>query len=115
MQHLFINRVEMAPGGTTHEHIAAVAGVQPFLWHMPIEQAIRNHRAGLVRFYVQGNLLAPTVEAKLVTPLYGRPHLRTYADGIPTNNLLSLPGGPNSPAQLFRLPAWPAPSSLFIK
>ena len=115
MQHLYINRVEMSPGGTTHEHITTVAGTQPYLWHMPMDQAIRNWRAGLCRFYVQATLLSSPVEATVVTPMFARPHLRTHADGVPTNNLLSLPGGSNYGMQVNRLVGWPAPSSLFIK
>lgn len=115
MEHLYINRVEMAPGGVNHEHIAVVSGIQPYLWSMSMEQAVRNHQAGLARFFVQGSLLSPPVEAALVVPLYGRPHLRTHADGVPTNNLLALPGGPNFGTPLNRLAQWPAPSSLFRK
>lgn len=74
-----------------HEHITHVGNqstTPPWLW--TVEQVINSIDSKSNTFYVmdaRGN----RAEVGVVRPTYGRPHLRTYANGVWTDNLLSLP------------------------
>lgn len=80
-------------GGSGHEHIATLK------WTNPANQKTgTNTRRQIVGWIENENGKAYVedsqrhrVEVRVVTPRYGEKYLRTYADGYPTDNLLSLP------------------------
>lgn len=72
-----------------HEHITHVGnGVVP--WYLPVETVIASIDQGTNTFYVQ-DAYGRRANVGVVRPAHGRPYLRTYADGVWTDNLLSLP------------------------
>jgi len=76
---------------SSHEHITHIGGVG---WKWGREDVIRSIDAGTNTFYV----LEPTTGKKayvgVVRPNGRAPYIQTYADGVWTNNLLSLPQCP---------------------
>jgi hypothetical protein len=80
-------------GGNTHQHITDLWWVNP-----STNKTGTNTRAELVAWiedengkaYVEDNH-GHHVDVKVVVPQQGPKYLRTYADGIPTDNLLYLP------------------------
>jgi hypothetical protein len=78
-------------GGATHEHITR-------LWWTGNGTTADNTRAELVDWisigrasaYVMDNI-GNFVEVAVVRPRFGPAYLRTYADGVYTDNLLALP------------------------
>ena len=80
-------------GGTTHEHITHLWWTNP-----PSGTSGDNTRAEIVAWienkdgkaYVQ-DAQGHRADVGVVTPQYGAKYLRTYADGVWTNNLLALP------------------------
>jgi len=80
-------------GGTDHQHIVRLWWTDP-----STGEASNNTRAEIVSWienkdgkaYVE-DARGNRVEVGVVTPTRGEKYLRTYADGIPTDNLLSLP------------------------
>ncbi|MGV9834269.1 DUF3892 domain-containing protein [Nocardia niigatensis] len=81
-------------GGNTHEHIQRLQWVSP-----STGETGENSRADIVAWiegkdgkaYVE-EPPAPRAEVGVFNPGNGRPkYLRTYADGVWTNNLLALP------------------------
>lgn len=83
----YITHIRMSPANATdHEHISEVK------WSQPIESG-NCSRAAMVDFINEGNAVfvrgTPDAQVGVVntTPAY----LRTYADKVWTNNLLSLP------------------------
>lgn len=87
---IYIDEVQMAPGGSGHQHIAAVR------WRNPESgKTGANTRAQMVTWINEGgearvrDAHADDIRVYVVdaTP----PYIRTYADGIWTDNLLSLP------------------------
>ncbi|MDT5039636.1 MAG: hypothetical protein QOE51_621 [Actinoplanes sp.] len=79
--------------GTTHQHIVRL------WWTDPATNAVGdNSRAEIVSWIESGNGKAYVedtrgnrVDVRVVNPAYGAKYLRTYADGIWTDNLLALP------------------------
>lgn len=80
-------------GGTSHEHISHL------WWVNPASSATGdNTRAQIVSWiedeggkaYVE-NRPGERADVGVVTPTRGEKYLRTYADGVWTNNLLALP------------------------
>lgn len=80
-------------GGNTHEHIVHLWWINP-----STGGAGDNSRAEIVAWienedgkaYVQDHA-GHRVNVEVVTPAYGAKYLRTYADGVWTDNLLALP------------------------
>jgi hypothetical protein len=87
---VYITEVHMSAGGSAHEHIASVR------WRNPSSGATgENTRAQMID-WIEGGGVARVRDATgddvavgvvKATPAY----IRTYADGIWTDNLLSLP------------------------
>jgi hypothetical protein len=75
---------------SAHEHITYVGNPAWSVKRLTLEDAIRRIKNNVDTFYVKdarGNV----VNVRVVPASAGRrEHLRTYADGIPTDNLLSL-------------------------
>ncbi|HTR74174.1 MAG TPA: DUF3892 domain-containing protein [Solirubrobacterales bacterium] len=87
---VYITAVHMSPGGSAHQHIADVR------WRNPSSGATgENTRAKMVSWINDGGEARVTdgrgddVRVYVVdaTP----PYIRTYADGVWTDNLLALP------------------------
>jgi hypothetical protein len=80
-------------GGQGHEHIIRV------WWINPADGKVGdNSRAEIVSWIETQNGKAYVEDAAgnradvhVVKPTYGEKYLQTYADGVPTNNLLALP------------------------
>jgi hypothetical protein len=77
---------------SAHEHITAIGGIG---WKWDREQVIRSIEAKTNTFYVTDPTTGIKAYVGVVRPTDGRgPYLRTYADGIWRNDLLSLPQCP---------------------
>ncbi|MEU4159551.1 DUF3892 domain-containing protein [Actinoplanes sp. NPDC026670] len=81
-------------GGDDHEHIVRLWWVNP----SSASEEKNNSRAEIVAWIETTNGKAYVEDARgnrvdvgVVKPKYGEKYLRTHADGIWTNNLLSLP------------------------
>jgi hypothetical protein len=80
-------------GGTTHQHIVR-------LWWTDPASGVSgdNSRAEMVGWIEHGygkayveDRYGHRVDVRVVTPTHGEKYLRTYADGVWTDNLLALP------------------------
>lgn len=75
-----------------HDHITEIGGVG---WKWDREKVIRSIEAKTNTFYVVDPTTAKRAYLGVVRPTDGRePYLRTYADGVWRNDLLSLPQCP---------------------
>lgn len=80
-------------GGNTHQHIAHL------WWKDPASGLLGDDTRAAMVTYVErqnGKVFVEDgyghrVDARVVTPQYGEKYLRTYADGVWTDNLLALP------------------------
>ena len=80
-------------GGTTHEHIVHL------WWTNPADDTFGdNSRSSFVSWIEDkdGKAYVPDAQGHradvgVVTPRYGAKYLRTFADSVPTDNLLALP------------------------
>lgn len=73
-----------------HDHITHVGNPTWTPRLQPVEQIIREIKSGVNSFYVsdwRGNQARVHV---VNATQYAREHIRTYADTVPTDNLLSL-------------------------
>lgn len=87
---VYITEVHMSPGGSGHQHIAAVR------WRNPGSgETGENTRAQMVTWINEGGDArvrdgrGNDVQVHVVNA--SPPYIQTYADGIPTDNLLALP------------------------
>lgn len=77
---------------SSHEHITHIGGVG---WKWSREDVIRSIDGRTNTFYVLDPRTGKKAYIGVVRPTDGRaPYLQTYADGVWTNNLLSLPQCP---------------------
>lgn len=76
-----------------HQHITHVGNPQATGggWKWPVAQVIESIDAKSNTFYVMDGRTGKRANVGVVRPENGRPYLRTYADGVWTDNLLSLP------------------------
>lgn len=87
---VYITAVHMSSGGTRHEHIESVRWTNPDD-NKPGENTTAamvdwiDNKKGIAK--VKSGTTEVNVRTVEATPKY----LRTYADGVPTNNLLELP------------------------
>ncbi len=72
-----------------HEHITHVGNPQGN-WNWTVEAVIQSIDAGTNTFYVQDDSTGKRADVGVVRPQGRKPYLRTYADGVWTDNLLSL-------------------------
>lgn len=76
-----------------HEHITAVGN--PWApsggWRWLTQQVVDSIDAGTNTFFVLDPLTEKRANVGVVRPAYGAAYLRTYADGLWNDNLLSLP------------------------
>jgi len=87
---VYITQVNMAVGGSGHEHIANVRYVQTGsndTKHCSRQQMVEFLRANPGQARVRDGIGEVTVGVVEATP----PYIRTYKDGRPTDNLLNLP------------------------
>lgn len=87
---IYVTEVHMSPGGSGHQHIAAIR------WRNPTSGATGAYsRAQIVSWINQGgdarvrDGYSDEVQVRVVNA--APPYIQTYADGVPTDNLLSLP------------------------
>lgn len=71
-----------------HEHITHLGGPG---WRWPVAQVVRSIESGDNVFYVMDLRTKTRSELTVVRPEGKRAYVRTHADGIPNDNLLSLP------------------------
>lgn len=77
-------------GGSLHEHITHI-GNSTVPWKLTVPDAINRINNAIDSFYVIDPTTGKRADVKVVNPANGRPYLRTYADGVWRDNLLSLP------------------------
>lgn len=77
----------ISKAGHGHEHITYVGGTE---WKWSMEDVVASIAAKTNTFYVIDPRSRKRADVGVVRPTYGTPYLRTYADGIWNDNLLSL-------------------------
>jgi hypothetical protein len=87
---IYITEVHMSPGGSGHQHIADVR------WGNPAtEKKGENSRAQMVTWISEGGEArvrdGAGDDVRVFVVDASPPYIRTYADGVWTDNLLSLP------------------------
>ncbi|MGY2440262.1 MULTISPECIES: DUF3892 domain-containing protein [unclassified Pseudomonas] len=75
-------------GSKSHDRITQV-GNASVPWYLTTADAVQRIEAKTDTFYVK-NSFGIRAEVGVVRPSQGLPYLRTYADGVWTDNLLSL-------------------------
>ena len=92
MANLQINAIRMSTGGTRHEHITHIFG--PFGMKTRFE-GVTDIFYNVNTFYTQATLLGGQTPVGRVAAdkavLAQQDYLRTYADGVWSDNLLALP------------------------
>ncbi|WP_208513164.1 DUF3892 domain-containing protein [Variovorax paradoxus] len=74
-----------------HEYITHVGNPSSSpSWRWPVDDVIQSIDAKTNTFFVQDHARNKRADVGVVRPVSGRPYLRTYADGIWTDNLLAL-------------------------
>ena len=81
-----------APNGG-HEHITR-AGNPAGNWDWPVEQIIASIDAKTNTYFVVDSITGRRADVGVVRPVGKRPYIRTYADGVWNDNLLSLTACP---------------------
>ena len=86
-----VTHVRMTPGGATHEHAASVR------WEDQIQGSAGSSTVAEMVSFIEGGNQAYTHEGGLRAeihvrrPQWSSPFIQTQADGVWSNNLLSLP------------------------
>jgi hypothetical protein len=75
---------------SAHEHITHI-GNPAGGWRWNRERVIESIEAKTNTFYVLGPGTGKKAYIGVIKPPQGQPYLRTYTDGVWTDNLLSLP------------------------
>ena len=76
-----------------YEHITHV-GNTPANWKWTVAQVVTSIDANSNTFYVLDGRTGKRANVGVVRPAHGNPYIRTYADGVWNDNLLSLPACP---------------------
>lgn len=76
-----------------HEHITHV-GNPAASWNWTVEQVIVSIDSKTNTFFVRDPVTGRRAEVGVVRPAGRRPYIRTYADGVWNDNLLSLTACP---------------------
>jgi hypothetical protein len=99
-----ITAVQLSPGGTTHQHIVRLRRKSP-----ATGSSGDCARAEIVKWIEEEDGEAYTDDGRghradvlVVTPVYGDKCLRSYADGVWTDNLLVLPRYGGQPTRSVR-------------
>ena len=89
-----IHCINKTPRNDPHKRIANIGGVNAngARWKLTEDEAISDIKAGKWDFYVSVN--GQTVDVIIAKSPYGHEYLKTVADGVEPNNLLSLPECP---------------------
>ena len=77
-----------------HEHITHVGNLVSANWKWTVAQVVASIDAKSNTFYVLDGRTGKRADVGVVRPTHGNPYIRTYADGIWNDNLLSLPSCP---------------------
>lgn len=77
-----------------HERITSIGGrnADGTRWRLPQQQAVNDIESGKWAFYV--SRAGKTVDVIVAKSQYGNKYLKTVADGLQPDNLLSLPECP---------------------
>lgn len=86
-----ITCVNLSHTGRTHEHITTVGNSG--VWTRTVAQVVSLIKTNTDSFYVQ-DAYGRSANVGVVEPAGRPPYLRTYADGVWTDNLLSLTSCP---------------------
>jgi len=86
-----ITCINMSYGGRGYEHITHVGNGSQ--WRDTVSNVVRYIDARVHTFYVQ-DAVGRRAYVGVVRPVGRAPYLRTYANGQPTDNLLSLTACP---------------------
>lgn len=78
------------PQNGSHEHITHV-GNSGENWRLTVQDVIKNIEAKANTFYVLDPKTSKRAIVGIVRPTNHAPYIRTYADGVWNDNLLSLP------------------------
>jgi hypothetical protein len=78
------------PQNGKHEHITHV-GNKDGNWKWTVEAVIQSIEAKTNTFYVADPRTGKRADVGVVRPINHAPYIRTYADGVWNDNLLSLP------------------------
>ena len=89
MAHCRITCITKSHPNGGHEHITH-AGNPAAGWNLPVDEIIRGIENKTNTFYVHDDRTGKQAEVNVVHPQGRRPYIRTYADGVWTDNLLSL-------------------------
>ena len=88
-----IRCITKSPPSGGHEHIVAVGN--PYTpsggWKWPTQQVVSSIDTKTNTFFVLDTATGKRANVGVVRPAHGPAHLRTYADGLWNDNLLSLP------------------------
>jgi hypothetical protein len=76
-----------------HEYISHIGSLDA-RWKWSKDQVIVSIDAKTNTFFVLDGVTGKRADIGVVRPVAGYPYLRTYADGVWTDNLLSLPPCP---------------------
>ncbi|KAA0252813.1 MAG: DUF3892 domain-containing protein [Acidobacteria bacterium] len=89
-----IHCINKNPRNDPHKRITHIGGVNAdkTRWKLTEDDAITGIKAGKWDFFV--NVNARPVDVIIATSQYGNEYLKTTADGVEPNNLLSLPECP---------------------
>jgi Protein of unknown function (DUF3892) len=89
-----IRCINKNPRNDPHKRINHIGGINPdgTAWKLAEDQAINDIKAGKWTFFV--NVNNQPVDVEIATSPYGHEYLKTVADGVEPNNLLSLPECP---------------------
>lgn len=76
-----------------HEHITH-AGNPAGSWTWPVQQIVDSIEGGTNTFFVRDPVTGKRADVGVVRPQGRNPYIRTYADGLWNDNLLSLTSCP---------------------
>jgi len=83
--------INLVRGGTRHEHITHIGGPGGGGWKLTEAEAINQIENKTNTFFVLDDLSGKRANVGVVREAGRTPFLRTHADGVWTDNLLSLP------------------------
>jgi hypothetical protein len=89
MAHVLVTCIDKPHPQSPHEHITHI-GNPSAGWRWTREDVVASIDSGSNKFFVVDPVTGTRSDVGVVRPAGRAPHLRTYADGIWNDNLLSL-------------------------
>jgi hypothetical protein len=92
MADVIVTCINKPERNSPHEHITHLGNPNTPQggWRWTREEVIASIEAGTNTFFTRDNATGKRADIRVVREAGGRVYLRTFADGIPTDNLLSL-------------------------